>query len=172
MGLDISYFSKIEFVRALGESDYADWPRERALFNVNRLRCDGFEAGAYTAVEAGDFRAGSYSGYNEWRELLAKLTGKTARGIWIEEQKSCASDTHQTPNRGPFVELINFSDCEGTIGPRTCAKLAKDFQDWRERAEKFAQSLGGENGQYFMRKYSAWQEAFETAANEGCVDLH
>jgi hypothetical protein len=32
---------------------------------------------------------------------------------------------------GPFVELIDFADNEGMIGPRAAAKLAKDFADTR-----------------------------------------
>ena len=35
----------------------------------------------------------------------------------------------------PFVELLNFSDCEGFIGPKTSAKLHADFLEWDEKAK-------------------------------------
>ena len=63
----------------------------------------------------------------------------------------------------PFYELINFSDCEGFIGPKTSAKLAKDFAAWQEKA--------GERG-WFSEKYAQWRAAFELAANGGVVQFH
>ena len=42
----------------------------------------------------------------------------------------------------PFVELINFSDCEGVIGPEVAAKLAKDFADYEFSASAFAAIQG------------------------------
>ena len=62
-----------------------------------------------------------------------------------------------------FEELIHFSDCEGTIGPKTSAKLAKDFADWRDRAEKHTPE------EYFFAKYCDFQKAFEIAARGGAV---
>ena len=45
---------------------------------------------------------------------------------------------------GPFWELINFSDCEGVIGPKTSAKLAGDFAAFQEKAD-------AHHGQWFGR---------------------
>ena len=59
----------------------------------------------YRFAERLDFRAGSYGGYNQWRE-------------WLDSIRS-------EPNS--FYELIDFADNEGVIGPIVSAKLAKDF---------------------------------------------
>ena len=72
------------------------------------------------------------------------------------------------PPNAPFVELINFSDCEGFIGPVASAKLAKDFAAFRDRA----QSADSTHGAYDFERYCKWQEAFEFAADNGCVQFH
>jgi hypothetical protein len=105
------------------------------------------------------FRAGSYSGYDQWRDRLAQLVGwNSAEACW--QATSGGRD-------GPFRELINFSDCEGVIGPAVAAKLAKDFADWDERARTF----GGFDG-WFVEQYERWRKAFEMAADGGAVDFH
>lgn len=106
-----------------------------------------------------------YGGYSAWREELAKLAGYPAQmreqyGRQVESHcAACWSGAH-----GPFAEQINFSDCEGTIGPVVSAKLAKDYAEFAERAE----SIGG----YFWEKYQEWKAAFDLAADNGAVDFH
>ena len=65
---------------------------------------------------------------------------------------------------GPFYELINFTDCDGTIGPEVAAKLARDFAEWDERA----QVVGGE----WYEAYAEWRRCFEFAAHTGAVRFH
>ena len=69
-----------------------------------------------------------------------------------------------------FVELIDFSDCEGTIGPIVAAKLAKDFAEHREKAAAYVAKQ--EDGDWILRKYTDFQEAFTLAALEGAVRFH
>lgn len=102
------------------------------------------------------FRAGSYSGYGAWRDWLAKVAGyESAKSVW-----------DNPPPEGPFVELINFADNEGVIGPIASAKLAMDFAAFREAAEKHSDGL------WYFEAYCKWQEAFEMAADNGAVDFH
>ncbi len=108
-------------------------------------------------AESVGFRAGSYSDYNAWRDRLADLAG-------YGSAKACWSSGAE----GPFCELINFSDCEGVIGPKVAAKLAKDFADWDERARDY---FGGFDG-WFIEQYERWRKAFEMAADGGAVDFH
>jgi hypothetical protein len=113
--------------------------------------------GCYEYAESGEgFRAGSYSGYNRWREGLAALVGTTPRAVWNDPARH--ADT-------PFVELINFSDCEGCIGPEVAAELAKDFAEWDERARATM-----DDWEYGL--YRQWRAAFEMAADGGAVDSH
>ena len=69
----------------------------------------------------------------------------------------------------PFVELINFSDCEGVIGPKVAAKLAKDFADYEDRASAFAAKFKDD---FFLALYREWRRAFEWAADGGMVHFN
>ena len=111
------------------------------------------------ADESFDFRAGSYCGYSSWRDWLAGLTDYgSAKAVWEDPNAS-----------GPFVELINFSDCEGVIGPVVAAKLAKDFSDYQEKAEE--QASDGPYS-YNLEIYRSWRKAFEMAAASGAIEFH
>jgi len=70
---------------------------------------------AYSFADKQRFRAGSYSGYGEWRNSLATVAGfRSARHAW------------ENAHSGPFFELLNFADNDGVIGPEVSAKLARD----------------------------------------------
>lgn len=102
------------------------------------------------------FRAGSYSGYGEWRDGLARAAFGVdgALVIW-EDRASYVGE--------PFYELIDFSDCEGIFGPEVCAKLAKDFQEHRHTVRaSLAES-------WMVPLYDEWQKAFSLAAGGGVV---
>jgi hypothetical protein len=115
----------------------------------------------YVWTERANFRAGSYSGYSEWRNNLAVLAG------WRNDEHAWG-----TPDGAgtPFMELINFSDCEGVIGAAVSAKLAKDFAEWQERAVQYG-ALVDDDG-WFLEKFGEWRRAFEMAADNGAVRFH
>jgi hypothetical protein len=131
------------------------------------------DEGIYRATEEFGFRAGSYSGYNEWRDQLAALVGHpsekhvvaASEHLMLGDRWSHAASVWNNPAPGPFMELINFSDCEGTIGTTVSAKLAKDFADWQEKAD-------AHEDEWFREKYADWRKAFEMAADNGCVVFH
>lgn len=102
------------------------------------------------------FRAGSRPSYNQWRDWLAQVSGfKDAHDIWRLQ-----------PLTG-FVELINFSDSDGTIGPVVSSKLAKDFKDFEKIAiEK------SKNTPFMMDMYYNWKKAFEVAAKNGAIKFY
>lgn len=64
---------------------------------------------------------------------------------------------------GPFWELIHFADNEGTIGPATAAKLAKDFAEFQAEADKLEDDV---EARWFREKYADWRKAFEVAARK------
>lgn len=94
-----------------------------------------------------DFRAGSYSGYGEWRDTLAKFKGDVA-----------------------FQELIDFADNEGVIGSKLAKKLYNDFCTYYEEAKATFNKT--EDDKWFIAKYEAWMEAFKYASENGAVDFH
>lgn len=121
-------------------------------------RSAGIETGGvYTFADSLGFRAGSYGGYGDWRRTLARFAG------WSKIEDAWDKKT------GPFIELIDFADNEGVIGPVVAAKLAKDFADNQERADAFAET---EEDSWWGEQYAKWREAFEMAADGGAVDFH
>lgn len=154
MGLDISYYSQIKRVGdADGELEYSDG---HASIYVNPdfpEQADGLVDGAYTYADGNGFHAGGYGGYNAWRRWLAEQAGYVDNDAF---EGSLPADT-------PFLPLVNFSDCEGVIGPETSKRLAADFA-------AFADKVTG--NEYHLAKFSAWRTAFETASDGGAVVFH
>ena len=164
MGLDVYAYSKVSYrapprCPTCGSDEYepadfdctllrhSDWPE----------RADGLAEGFYSYERKEHFRAGSYGGYSEWRTWLSELAmGASPHAVWGNE---AAYREH------PFFELVSFSDCEGTIGPATCAKLAADFVEWRDRA----QSSLPAGREYYLETYERFAAAFKHAAGAGAV---
>lgn len=169
MGLDISYYRGLKPVRTMTADDRENgtyYDEGLTTFYDNRHfsgRIGSLDPQTcYSSEDGGGFRAGSYGGYNQWRAELARLVGIRNLEAWWKSQGDAAPE-------GPFAELICFSDCEGTIGPEVSAKLAKDFQEWDERAKTFRTRV---EDNWFYRLYQQWKTAFETAADNGAVDFH
>lgn len=176
MGLDISYYTKVKKAGPEVEVDEDGYPVDTALVLVKVYVNDAFveqaddieNAGLYGYETSGGFRAGSYSGYGEWREWLAKLAGYPATAY--ESHGGAMEMRHAAAcwngAKGPFSELIDFSDAEGVIGPVTARKLLRDFISFDERAK----NIGSDGWHY--RKYLDWKAAFEAASDDGMVCFH
>lgn len=164
MGLDITAYQNLQAVRELTheERDWGGVKDDDSLVTLWHFNSDfpDHEEGlpkytAFTAENEFGFRAGSYSGYNHWRDELAKLAGhESDKAAW----KNGADGK-------PFYELINFADNEGVIGPKIAAKLAKDFADNQAKAD-------AHEDEYFRERYGYWRKAFEMAAQNGAVEFH
>lgn len=130
-------------------------------------REEGVEQRGYYIAESGthEFRA-AYSSYSRLRDELAKLAGWPA-GEYEQYGKKWPTHCEQcwAGEEGPFSELINFSDCEGTIGPVVSKKLAADFGQFQAKADEHPDER-------FREFYNAMREAFENAAQNGCVTFH
>ena len=173
MGLDISYASKINFesrsISGEGDNLYL-YPNDSLLD-----QSEGIQSGEYTCEGIqGSFRAGSYSGYSNWRRTLSKMIGWEIEDLWLhvgtlvqrnENLNDVLNESDELKVDIPFVELLNFSDCEGFIGPKTSAKLYLDFLEWNEKAKVSDPFKGG----YFYETYKEWTKAFEVASDGGCV---
>jgi hypothetical protein len=162
MGLDISAVQVVEFARErMDDDDWGDAESPLPLIRNQDVpdRGDGLADGLYRrGGESMSFRAGSYSGYNLWRAWLCKAAlGVSQEEVWRGGDTAFAGK--------PFVELINFSDCEGFIGPKTSAKLALDFAEHEARILKGADP-------YNADRYRKWRQAFEMAAGNGAVKFH
>lgn len=176
MGLDITAYKNLTKVDAVYHEDGEPIdPQTRKPFdfdycqpvpNEHYDRADGVTSGVYKYEDLMGFRAGSYGGYNQWRENLAKLSG-WKEGTYNQFGKDWPSHAASAweADSGPFWELINFSDCEGTIGPQTSAKLAKDFEEHQAKAD-------AHESKCFRSLYADWRKAFEMASQNGIVSFH
>lgn len=198
MGLDISYYGNVkripdeevpEGVEAFNQA-YDDWESSRDnntyLYYLDPDRSyfgghmKGLEPGWYEVPREGGgyLRAGSYSGYNSWRNDLALAAGYEGG---VEEVWGMGDQLYQ-PDSPPFLELINFSDAEGVIGPDISKKLYNDFvnneKKVKDEVDKWflkihpTKSYDVEDTKWFNQKYNEWKEAFRTASQNGFVSFH
>jgi len=179
VGLDVSAYefaTLVEEVHAIEDSEghYCGDPIEHGGMDHVRVYGGDFPytlgslQDGHCYVIEGDtfgFRAGSYSGYGAFRTALCR----TALGVEPEE----VWEDPESFSDKPFVELINFSDCEGTMGPEVCAELRDDFIAERENVRDKLEELDPHpEGGWYTKKYDDWQQAFELAAETGFVSFH
>lgn len=179
MGLDITAYgglTKVEDVKYISGEVYnrdleiVDYGNYAMVAHINPNfpgRADDMEdGGVYNAAESFGFCAGSYGGYNMWRNRLAKLAGYP-EGTYEQYGKDWPSHCVACWNgeQGPFAELIHFSDCEGVIGTAVSQKLAADFAAFDAAAKT-------REDEQFYKLYQEWQKAFAMAANGGAVSFH
>lgn len=171
MGLDITAYSKLVLApdAELDEDGYpVDYDNHETFYENPDFpgRIEGITPKAVYKIE-GDCSglSSGYGSYSAWRDQLAKLAGYQ---VGQYKQYGRIAESHCVAcwggAKGPFAEQINFSDCDGTIGPVVSAKLAKDYAEFAAQAEQ----VGG----HFWEKYQEWKVAFETAADNGAVRFH
>jgi hypothetical protein len=178
MGLGVSGVSHLRYARPMPGDEEFDRLYEafdaegKDLFEVyfmldandtsHKAQLKGMKPGLYEYTERSEkhgFSAGSYSYYNGWRRRLCQFAhGVDPEEVWNNPRR----------HRGkPFVELIDFSDCDGRIGTQVSAKLARDFRDHHKRAADYATTI--ENGSDWFELYQDFARAFELAAQDGVV---
>lgn len=143
MGLDVIAFSNAKLVEEEGAAICS-------VYNANGFdRIDGKPEGRYSGDNEFRFRAGSYGGYNDFREWLSKtFIGVESKMVWKESDKY--SDK-------PFFELVNFGDNDGAFGPVTSAKLALDFVAHTPPISEI----------YYSQTYDQFRKGFEIAGRDG-----
>ena len=168
MGLDITAYRKlkpaenVELDEDGNPVDYDNYFRPGAGMDWSEGAFPGRGEGidsdtTYSFEKRHGFRAGSYGGYSEWRNQLARLAG------WDSNNDRYNKDPSEFEGK-PFFELIWFADNEGVIGPIVSAKLLKDFKAYLPAAEQ--------QDDWFLDRYRDWMNAFEMAADGGAVDFH
>ena len=174
MGLDITAYSKLESVDPLvqkvrqrllvqdDEDEIYEFTPSHISSPNNRI--GDMKPGKYYVTPATvtlDFRAGSYSGYNTYRKMISEcFLDTTQNEVWDNEKKFEGK---------PFYEQVNFSDCEGFIGPEASAKLAVDYKEGRDQWYEYLRESGETQIEYYMSKYDQWTKAFELASDGGFV---
>lgn len=178
MGLDVTAYSKIAPIDCVYDADgepidpRTRKPLEGHFFTVFVNsdfpgRADDLKAGGvYTYDGALAVPCGAYSRYNRWRNDLAAMAGwpvgqyEQYGRMWDSNCVACWNGA-----QGPFSELINFSDCDGTIGTAVSKKLAADFAEFQTKADQYGDAA-------FLDQYALWRRAFELASDNGAVRFH
>lgn len=129
-------------------------------------RAEGLEhKGVYTYLDCMSGPSLGYGEYNGWREQLAKLAGYQPVAVKVMGRTELLHSVACWDDRpGPFTELINFTDCDGVIGPVVSARLFADFVQFDEKAK----SVGGD----FYETYREFFDCFRMAAQGGAVHFH
>jgi hypothetical protein len=194
MGLDCTAYEKVTLVEAITleqlkvknwEHPLYDDEAHCLLYNKDfPERSDGLVEGFYLIEgKSKGFRAGSYSGYMRYRQLLAQIVGaESAEKFWREPEKL---------KDKPFYEQINFADNEGFLGPETCKLLLADYKEMRPKAMALFEKMFEEDKKRIAAQppspfsvpldavrnwtadvYDDWIEAFEIAAGAGVIRFH
>ena len=191
MGLDISVISEIVPIDIpedleLWSNAYYEWEEKQDFdgsvwnFRPNTYfpeQSEGLPDGlGYGTGEDYGFRAGSYGGYGEWRDLLARVAlDMGVQGVWNK------IDDGGNYSEIPFSEQLNFSDADGVIGPVVSKKLYNDYvsyeKDIMKKLDRYYLKfedfeIDGETYEWFKQKYKDWKEAFRVASNNGAVIFH
>ena len=146
MGLHVTAYS--ELVPGRKDSELNITESMIAHSNSFGKRC-ALSEGRYDYKAFHDFPAGTYGGYNRFRDQLARAAGyESADSVWENNLK------------GPLSELINFSDCYGVLDSATSEKLAGDFNVVSTQKIEDIR---------FMRVFNDFHKAFALAADGGCV---
>lgn len=120
MGIRVSFYKNLKFKSASWCEDNCidDCDKCVILFAYSCYPFHNFpnKKGRYEAELIGDFRAGSYRDYWEWRKSLCRV----ANGFEIEELRNEDILT-------PFYFLLNFTDIECSISGVAFKKLREDF---------------------------------------------
>jgi hypothetical protein len=178
MGLDITAYRQISKMSGIvfdadGEPidaetrKYAEYDLLAYINDDFPGRNDGIENKTpYSAEDSFGFRAGSYGSYNRWRDELAKLSGWPLSSYeqYGKNWESYSASAWKVTS-GSFWEIINFSDCEGVIGPETSKKLAADLAAFDDAAK-------ASDYPNFYHIYSEFRKAFEMASDNGAVRFH
>lgn len=101
------------------------------------------------------FDAGSKEEYIEFKKHLAVISG------FKNLDEALKSDV------GFFIELLKFSESEGTIGPAIANKLYLDFSDCEQVAKKYL--LTKMNGKFYWDLYNRWHKGLTFAKDNGAV---
>lgn len=173
MGLDISYYSSWEpYPEEVRDWDHAEEIEDTTgarLFKVYNgadfeARASDMPAGKFvTAKYVHGFRAGSYSGYNHWRQRFCLAANDILPEVlWAMPEEEAQNYL--------FWEFIHFSDCEGVLGPACCQRLHEQMETHYEKIRKEFEE--GPDAAWNLRLLDEWRKAFRVAAGKGMIRFH
>ena len=109
------------------------------------------------------FRAGSYSGFHEFREWLVQKIGyENFDDYWKKNEKQIGEFSHRNGmhkgvSKLSLGPLLCHSDCDGWIGPGNAKRLLEDLKDIKLNLEPIVDPSADEI--WFREKLDDWIEA-------------
>lgn len=169
MGLDVTAYSKLKKVPKNKWSRYSKdtlfdvaWNNEWGIFYmIPELKEYADDVEAYIPYEYEDelyLRAGSYSGYRQWTEMLKEIA--TTIGYDVNKPDS------------PFQPFLSYDAVEGVVGATHAKLFFMDFIKNRQLAHTYARMHFGAEAQWFSEKYDEWMNVCELAADGGAIQYH
>lgn len=151
MGLDVTAYKNIKIVED-EEPEYYFSNTGFPQSNMNDLENKEIQI---DFDEEFDFRAGSYGGYNKFRnELCISINKISAEELWASKDETLK-----------FYWLINFTNCDGYIGTSYCEILYDEFCKYEEEVKE-------KLNEYWHQSYDNFKEAFRLASGDGLVSFH
>lgn len=162
MGLDIRVATSILEITDKDRIVEGDYYLHVLHDHPEMERASDIKEGYYDLTgESFSFRAGSYSGYNFFRNLLSEaILGVPAKMVW---------ERTEFYEKKPFFELINFSDCEGCMGPEVSKKLYNDFEENKEKFYTFVKNKYQFESQFYTRVYDDFMTGYGMVGDEGVL---
>lgn len=179
MGLDVTAYSNIKPLRPYRDGDIDYDAGERHVFTfsafphaaaglvdatVQSPTHDDLVADYVYDVNGGEAHSWScraYSHYNRFRASLATFVGYEPEDAW---------DDPEGFSDRPFFELVDFSDCDGCIGPVASRALLEDFTAHRDAYRALYYDAG--DGYSFASLYEEFIEGLRLAADNGILRFH
>ena len=140
MGVDISAIKLGKYIKREMTNDEYLKLEEELDGNIVHVSCDDFSMnhlskfneGYYEVEDWGDDNDPHigipYSSYNDFRNQVCYM----ANGV----QDSCIWMRPNEYKGKPFVEMVNFTDCNGSFDYEIAKKLLKDFNDFYVKAKE------------------------------------
>ena len=154
MGLDITAYSNIKKRELLEYEEGEYYFSNSGFIQSNMPNIENKEIQIEFDEEFG-FRAGSYSGYNRFRNELCLVSNNiSAEKLWNSENENLK-----------FYWFVNFTDCDGYIGTSYCKILYDEFYKYEKGIKLILDK-------YYHQTYDNFKEAFRLGANNGLVDFH
>lgn len=157
---------QFEFYETLGTVDF-DWFTISSDF-ASHIRDYGVSGQIVKYIkgpnsDGTEFSAGSYSSYNSFRNHLScALLGVTVTEAWENEEMY---------SEHLIWDLLNFSDCEGAIGPMVSDVIHKGLVDNQSKFSSYLRSRGDGviDLEYYNQTYRNFMDAFAFGKQEGIV---
>jgi len=152
------------------------------------------KGGVYRYATTFSFNVGGYRWYGNFRDALSRyICVPPHQAVLKAETREAERPLRPVFDllNQPFCELLNFSDCVGTIGAGVCTKLARDFTEhefsFRRRIETVTrltlEGMRDDRGQCgnatdmsvteiacdFAELYGNFKRAFQIGAESGAV---